>query len=126
MCLHVVVEIGHLGKGAPAVLFYADERTFARVKAPMVVEVRYLSECLATIFANEGSLVEVDALVVSQIGGLREPLLAELAGVLLLCRVVFNVREEGGLAAEDLSAKWTGGCTGVVLYFLNGLVDFRL
>lgn len=69
---HVIVEIGDLSEGPTARRFDADERSFAGVQTPMVVEVGDLGERFATVAADEGSLVAMDALVVAQIGSLRE------------------------------------------------------
>lgn len=70
--LHVIVEVGDLREGATARRLDADERPFAGVQSPVVVEVGDLRERFAAVAANEGALIAMDALVVAQIGGLRE------------------------------------------------------
>lgn len=41
---HVIVEISDLGKGATTFRFDANERTFARMQTPMIVEVGNLEK----------------------------------------------------------------------------------
>lgn len=62
----------HLGKAAPALGFIAHKGTLARMQAPMIVKICDLSEGLATVDALIRPIVCVDALMVTQIGRLRE------------------------------------------------------
>lgn len=63
----------------------------------------------------------MDPLVIPQVGCLREPLLAVVAVVLFLHSMVLDVRDQRGLATENLAAKRAGatatGSQGFVLKY---------
>lgn len=62
----------HLSKAASAFGFIAHKGTLARMQAPMIIKICDLSEGLATVDALIWPIVCVDALMVPQIGRLRE------------------------------------------------------
>lgn len=62
----------HLSKAASAFGFIAHKGALARMQAPMIVKICDLSEGLATVDALIWPIVCVDALMVPQIGRLRE------------------------------------------------------
>lgn len=108
MTLHVVIQVGYLGKRPPTVILNADERTFARMQAAVVVQIRNLGKCFAAVFAHIRSLIAVDPFVVPQVGCLGETLLAIFARELLLFRVMIaDVIDQGGFPGQLFLANWT-------------------
>lgn len=58
VCLHVIVQVGDLGKGSAAVHFNAYKWTLAGVKSSMVVEICYLRECFAAVDAKRQGMIK--------------------------------------------------------------------